>query len=230
MQKPQRHEGRSDSDAALVQGIADGNVAAFEVLVRRHNQRLFRAARAILRDDAEAEDVVQEAYLQAYGALKDFRTESKLSTWLVRIAVNEALMRLRKRARRADIMPLHPDADDALADTVHEDMSTGPELAAQRAEMRRLLEMQIDALPETYRIVFVLRGIEELSVEETAEALGIPAATVRSRFFRARSLLREGLASKVDLAYEDAFAFAGERCDRITARVMQRISQELSSS
>jgi RNA polymerase sigma-70 factor (ECF subfamily) len=211
-------------DAELARRVAGGETAAFEALMRRHNRMLFRTARAILRDDAEAEDALQEAYLQAYRAIGTYRGEAKLSTWFARIVANEALMRLRKHARRAEIVPLQSSAllegVDQIPDT---DMDKTPERTAQRLELRRLLEANIDALPDDYRVVFVLRAVEEMPVEETAAVLGIPAATVRSRLFRARSLLREALAAKIDLACEDAFAFAGERCDRIVANVMSQI-------
>lgn len=225
MKKPQAIAPSKDaSDAELAARVAQGEAAPFETLMRRHNRTLFRTARAILRDDAEAEDALQEAYLQAYRSIGSFRGESKLSTWLARIVANEALMRLRRRARRAEIMPLQPGASETeinqIADT---NMDETPEIAAQRIEMRRLLETQIDSLPDDFRAVFVLRSVEEMSVEDTAEALGIPPATVRTRLFRARSLLREGLASKIDLACEEAFTFAGDRCDRIVANVMERI-------
>jgi RNA polymerase sigma-70 factor (ECF subfamily) len=211
-------------DAELAVRVAAGEAAAFEVVMRRHNRALFRTARAILRDDAEAEDALQEAYLQAYRAIGSFRGEAKLSTWLARIVANEALMQSRKRARRAEIVPLKPGTPDGELDDIPDgNIDETPERSAQRVEMRRLLEAQIDSLPDDYRVVFVLRAVEEMSVEETAEALGIPAATVRTRLFRARGLLREGLASKIDLATEEAFSFAGERCDRIVARVLERI-------
>jgi RNA polymerase sigma-70 factor (ECF subfamily) len=200
---------------------------AFERIMREHNRMLFRTARAILRDDAEAEDALQEAYVQAYRSLGTFRGDAKLSTWLARIVANEALMRLRKLSRRADIVPIQPAASteeiEQVSDTA---MDNAPDANAERGEVRRLLEAQIDALPDTYRSVFMLRGVEELSVEETAAVLGIPPATVRTRFFRARSLLREALAQKIDLACEDAFSFAGRRCDRIVANVLARINRQ----
>jgi len=203
---------------------------AFERIMRQHNRMLFRTARAILHDDAEAEDALQEAYMQAYHALGSFRGDAKLSTWLARIVANEALMRLRKRSRRAEIVSIQPAASteelEQVSDTT---MDNAPDANAERGEMRRLLEAQIDALPDSYRTVFMLRGVEELSVEETATVLGIPAATVRTRFFRARSLLRDALAQKIDLAYEDAFSFAGSRCDRIVASVLARINQQETS-
>ena len=214
------------SDADLAQRIAHGDSAAFEVIMRRHNRALFRTARAILRDDAEAEDALQEAYIKAYRMMAEFRGESRLSTWLGRIVANEALMRLRKSVRRSGIIPFQSSATtgevNQISDTA---MHQGPEISAQRAEMRKLIEAKIDALPDAYRPVFMLRAVEEFSVEETADILHIPAATVRSRFFRARSLLREALAKEVDFACEDAFAFAGSRCDRIVANVLERIGR-----
>ena len=211
-------------DAELAVRVAAGEPAAFEALMRRHNRALFRTARAILRDDAEAEDALQEAYLQALGAIGNYRAEAKLSTWLARIVANESLMRVRKRTRRAAIVPLQPGAAEGEINEIPDDnMDDKPERSAQRSEMRRLLEAEIDSLPDDYRVVFVLRAVEELSVEETADALGIPQATVRTRLFRARSLLREALASKIDLACEEAFSFAGERCDRIVAHVLERM-------
>jgi RNA polymerase sigma-70 factor (ECF subfamily) len=211
--------------AELAARAAHGDSAAFEALMRRYNRMLFRTARAILRDDAEAEDALQEAYIQAYRALGTFRREAELSTWLARIVANEALQRLRKHARRAEIVPLQPAADAELEQVSDTQTDKAPELGAARAEMRRLLESQIDALPDAYRSVFMLRAVEELSVEETAAVLDLAPATVRTRLFRARSMLREALAQKIDLACEDAFSFAGERCDRVVARVLARLNQ-----
>jgi len=217
----------SASDGALARQIEAGDLRAFEVLMRRHNRILFRTARAILKDDGEAEDAVQEAYLQAYRSIAKFRGDARLSTWLTRIVANEAFGRLRKRARRAAILPLHVDDDEAARDARTENEAPAmdrPDSAAHRSEMRQLLETRIDALPDTYRVVFVLRAVEELSVEETATSLGIPESTVRTRFFRARSLLRESLAQDVDRAYGDAFGFAGARCDRIVFNVLARLA------
>jgi len=214
------------SDAALATRIAGGDRDAFVVLMRRHNRTVYRAARSILRDDADAEDAAQEAWLDAHAAIGGFRGDAKLSTWLTRIAVNAALARLRKRRRGAEIITLDGDLDmeggdrDALAVAIEPDR---PDLAATRAETRRLLEDAVDALPHAYRVVFVLRAVEEMTVEETAIALGLPEATVRSRFFRARSRLREALARQIDLAVEHAYAFAGVRCDRIVAHVLSRL-------
>ena len=210
---------RPPAEAELVERARAGDAAAIEVLVRRHNRLLFRTARAILRDDAEAEDVVQETYLRAFRALASFRGESSFSTWLTRIAANQALMRLRRATRADKVIPIDHHNGASLMEGV-EDEAAGPERAAMGAEMRGLLERRIDALPDLYRAVFVMRAVEELSVEETAAALGLPEATVRTRFFRARALLRGALEHEIDFAMKDAFAFDGERCDRIVAGVL----------
>ena len=215
------------SDAELAARAAVGDAGAFEAIMRRHNRLLFRTARAILKIDQEAEDALQEAYLRAWKALATFRADAKLSTWLVRIVANEALGRLRRK--QADIIPL--DAAMAAPDPHIQAALTGaaderPDGFAMRAQLRQLLEARIDLLPDAFRTVFMLRAVEELSVEEVAEVLGIPEATVRTRFFRARSLLREGLASAIDVTLADAFAFDGARCDRIVAGVLQRARGE----
>jgi RNA polymerase sigma-70 factor (ECF subfamily) len=214
-QQPER-----PTETELIARILSGDLRAFEALMRTHNRTLYRTARAILRDDAEAEDAVQEGYLQAYRALGTFRGESKLSTWLVRIVANESLMRRRRNARGAALVAVDSTAH---AEEACESAQPGPEHEAERAEMRRLLEARIDALPAGYRAVFVLRALEELTVEETAAALGIPAATVRTRYFRARGLLRAAMGSHIDRTLEDSFAFAGARCDRIVHDVLLRV-------
>lgn len=214
---------QSPSDSQLVERIAGGDTAAFEPLMRRYNRVLFRTARSIVKDDAEAEDVLQSAYLLAYRTLAGFRSESKLSTWLVRIVVNEALARLRKSRRRAEIIHLESAMGDQEPSLDADDIRSradDPQAAAMRAQTRRLLERKIDDLPEAFRTVFVLRAVEEMSVEEVSQALGIPEATVRTRHFRGRSMLREALSRDVDFALEEAFGFDGQRCDRIVASVM----------
>ena len=213
-------------EAELVSTAATGDARSFERLMRHYNRTMFRTARAILKDDAEAEDALQEAYMQAYRSLGSFRADARFSTWLARIVVNESLMRLRKSARRAAIVPIQAATAVDEVEQVSDDAMEKPESSAARAEMRRLLEAQIDLLPDVYRTVFMLRAVEEMSVEETAAVLGIPEPTVRTRFFRARSMLREGLAQKIDLACEDAFSFAGARCDRIVANVLARIQAQ----
>ncbi len=213
-------------DAELARRVAAGEEEALRLLMRRHNQTLFRTARAILRDDAEAEDAVQDAYLKAIRGIDAFRSEARLSTWLIRITVNEALARLRRSRRAAEVIPLAGDIGEGLDMNETRDEKNGtPEQEALRREARRLMEAKIDALPEAFRAVFVLRAVEELSVEETALVLGIPEPTVRTRFFRARGMLRESLSRTLDVALDQAFHFAGERCDRIVARVLARLAQ-----
>ena len=212
-------------DLALTRRIADGDRAAFELMMRRHNRRLFRLARATLRDEADAEDALQEAYLSAYRSMGRFRGDAALSTWLSRLVLNECLGRLRRGARRRKVIPMVAAGD--LAPTEIDEMAPldadTPDQALGRAQMRALLERQLDALPEAFRVVFVLRAVEELTVEETAQCLSIPEATVRSRHFRARSLLREALARQIDLAERDLFAFGGAHCDRVVTAVMSRL-------
>ena len=213
-------------DVDIARRIAAGDCDALRVMMRRYNQTLYRTARSILRDDAEAEDAVQEAYLLAYRAMGGFRGDAKLSTWLVRIVANEAIGRVRKRSRRAEVVELNGQTEhegEAAEITMNEASPEQPERAALRAETRRLIEAKIDLLPDAFRVVFVLRALEELTVEETAVCLSIPQATVRTRYFRARSLLREALAREIDVSVEDAFTFAGERCDRIVAGVLARL-------
>ncbi|QAU33348.1 RNA polymerase sigma factor [Janthinobacterium sp. 17J80-10] len=214
------------TDLDLVQGICAQVPHAFELLMRRHNQILYRTARSILRDDTEAEDVVQEAYLLAYRNIDKFRGDAKLSTWLTRIVINEAIARSRKNNRRAKVIRLDGETElngDPTEANMNESAPESPERAAMRAQARAMLEAKIDQLPDAFRTVFVLRALEEMSVEETATCLDIPEATVRTRFFRARGLLREALSREIDFAFEEAFTFDGERCDRIVAGVLARL-------
>jgi RNA polymerase sigma-70 factor (ECF subfamily) len=212
-------------DTELAQLSAGGDTEAFRLLMRRHNQKLFRTARAILRDDAEAEEAVQEAWLAAFNGFADFRGDSQLSTWLVRIVANEALGRRRRAKRSAEVIPISVDDPDMPTEdnTPDNTPGAGPDAQAMRSEMRRLIESRIDKLPDGFRAVFVLRAIEEMSVEETAVALEIPEATVRTRFFRAKSLLRESLSREIDVAVEGAFEFLGARCERVSDAVIARL-------
>jgi RNA polymerase sigma-70 factor (ECF subfamily) len=217
-----------DGDLELARRVVAGDLKAFEEVMRRHNRMLYRTARSILRDEAEAEDCVQSAYLLAYRSMGAFAGRAKLSTWLTRIVLNEALARKRQTVRSAMVIPLEDPADaetptqayTAIAPSAE---TLGPETEASRRELRLLIERRIDGLPEAFRSVFVLRALEELSVEETANLLEIPEATVRTRYFRARSMLRESLAREVDSALGGAFEFAGARCDRIVAAVLHRL-------
>lgn len=216
-------------DPELARAIAAGDQGAFHLLMRRFNRLLYRTARSIVRDEFDAEDVVQNAYLLAYREIDKYRGDAKLSTWLVRIVINEALGCLRKRARSAHILNL---ADDDLHDAIesaHEMMSIRPERpdeSMMRADLRRLIEKKIDELPLPRRTVFILRALEELSVSETATALGIPEATVRTRFFRARTELSASLTPDATECLGQAFSFAGERCDRIVSAVLASIDED----
>jgi RNA polymerase sigma-70 factor, ECF subfamily len=212
-------------DAELASLAARSDTGAFEILMRRYNQLLFRTARSILKSDEETQDAIQEAYLSAWRALPTFRSDAKLSTWLVRIVINEALGRVRRRAG-SNVVSLDMAAGGQLSDpeeSMEAQQHEEPDQMVARAEIRRLMEARIDALPEAFRTVFVLRAVQEQSVEEVAEALNIPEATVRTRFFRARSLLRESLSRDMDFALQDAFSFLGPRCDSIVANVLARI-------
>lgn len=213
------------TDEALAARIAVDDPVAFEALMRRYNGRLFRIARAILKDDAEAEDALQDAYLNAYRRIGEFRGEARMTTWLTRIVINQSLMRLRRHKRDRVVVPFaeRRPADSGLPDVdVADERSESPPNAALRSEIRRILERRIDELPVAFRTVFVMREVEDMTVEETAASLAIPPATVRSRLFRARALLREALARDMDTAAVDVFGFAGERCDRIVAAVLAR--------
>jgi len=212
------------TDLELVARVRSGDRQAMEPLMRRHNRSLYRTARAILRDDTEAEDAVQDAYVQAFRNLEAFRGESAFSTWIVRIAANEALMRRRRNVRRSEVIPINHENGELLMDEIAQDDSAGPEQQASGAQLRRLLEKRIDALPDLYRAVFVMRAVEEMSVEETAAALDLPAATVRTRFFRARALMRNSIEQEVDQALLGTFSFDGERCDRIVAGVLAELA------
>ena len=214
-------------DIELARRVAAGDEPAVRFLMRRYNQTLYRTARGILRDDAEAEDALQESYLQALRSIKDFRGDAKLSTWLVRLVVNNSIARLRKTRRSAQVISLEGDVDlPLLLETnMTDDGEAQPEREALRAEARRIIERKIDDLPDAFRAVFMLRAVEEMSVEETAASLGIPEATVRSRLFRARGLLRASLSQEMDIAIGGAFSFDGERCDRIVEGVIARMHE-----
>ena len=196
---------RSD-DLELAGRIAHKDHAAFETLMRRHNSRLFRVARAVLKNDADAEDCLQEAYLQAYRNMASFQGTANLNTWLTRIVVNEALMRLRRDRRHGVVVPFgsssqHVDDPEIMVADERQEL---PSRATLRHEIRQIVERRVDELPLAFRTVFVMRDVEDMSVQETADALGIPASTVRTRLFRARALLREALARDIDSASVDA--------------------------
>ncbi|MEO6748890.1 MAG: RNA polymerase sigma factor [Casimicrobiaceae bacterium] len=201
--------------------------------MRKHNRLLYRTARSIVRNDDDAEDCVQEAFLHAWRHRAQFRGEAAPSTWLMRIVINEALQKLRRGKGEAGTLAIDNvvDLDSHLEGSVHHPSRlASPDTVTLRNELCALLERKIDDLPAAFRTVFMLRAIEEMSVEETAACLDIPEATVRTRLFRARSLLREAVASDVDVAMATAFEFMGERCDRIVANVLQRIGEAESGT
>lgn len=211
------------AESELVSRAALGDEVAFEVLMRRHNQALFRTARSILHSDGEAEEAVQDALFKAWRALASFRGESKLSTWLMRIVTNEALGRARlTRARTIPLEDAMTSPDPKMQLALAETAASGPESLAFRSEVRDLIEEQIDALPEAFRTVFVLNAVEGLSPADIAEVLDIPANTVRTRAYRARQLLRERLMGRVESDLSSAFSFDGARCDRIVETVLER--------
>src|SRR5688572_6219902 len=221
------------SDLAVATAIASGDHEAFRALMQRHNRLLYRTARSIVKDDFDAEDAVQSAYLLTYRNISTFKGGSALSTWLVRIVINEALACLRKRSRLPQPLGLGGRELDDVMDAIAQPEITAPERpdeALMRGDIRRLVEAKIDELPIAYRTVFMLRGLEELSVSETAVALGVPEATVRTRFFRARALLRKSLSVATHGELEGAFAFAGARCARIVASVLSALTTRARSA
>jgi RNA polymerase sigma factor (sigma-70 family) len=192
--------------------------------MRLHNRRLYRIARATLGNHAEAQDAMQEAYLAAYRSIGQFRGDAAIATWLSRLVLNECLGRLRRSARRHNVIPLV--SSNSEINTVANGDSELPDRILGRAEMRALLERKLDDLPQSFRVVFILRSVEELSVEETAQCLGIREATVRSRHFRAKSLLRESLAQEIDLAERDLFEFGGTNCAGVIVCVLARLQSK----
>lgn len=213
----------AEDDQTLVRRVLDGDRSAFEIVMRRHNRRLYRLARATLKNDVEAEDALQEAYLRAYRSMAQFRGDATLSTWLARILLNECFGRLRRDARRQNVIPITRSLSEIDVDAMPDNDSEDLDKSLIRAELRELLERKLDQLPAAFRTVFVLRSVEDMSVEETAQCLDIPEATVRSRHFRAKSLLRESLTQGLDLAERDMFEFGGDHCDRVVAAVLSML-------
>jgi RNA polymerase sigma-70 factor (ECF subfamily) len=210
-------------DAALVELARAGDEEAVRLLVGRHNRRLFRAARGVLGEDAEAEDVVQETYVRAFGRLAGFRGEASLATWLTRIAINEALGRLRRRRPTAPLEALDEAAGGELIVFPPLAASPGPESEAGRAQVREMLERAVDTLPAAFRVVFVLREVEGFGTDETAAMLAIRPETVKTRLHRARRLLRRAVERKLSAAFADIFPFGGARCARTADRVVERL-------
>jgi len=211
-------------DAALVDLARDRDEMAVRALTRRYNRRLFRLARGVLRNDAEAEDVVQEAWVRAFTALDGFRGEAAFSTWLTRIALNEALGRLRRQRPTLDWETYGDMASQAeIINFPVSAMVSDPERTMARSEIRDVLERSIDELPDAFRAVFIARIIEGMSVEETAELFALKPETVKTRLHRARVLLREALDRQLGPALTETFPFGGRRCERMTEAVLQRL-------
>lgn len=207
----------SNPDLADVTAVLAGDSARFEPIMRRHNQRLFRLARSVLKNSGEAEDALQDAYLKAFSKLHQFKGPAGFSGWLSRIVMNESL----RRRRKYDASSFVATEVDALS----ESQQTQPENEAAQDDVLQMIESAIDRLPMEFRLVFMLRGVEELSVSETAAHLGIKEATVKTRYHRARKLMRSDLAERIESTVLGAFSFDGERCDRIVFGVLNQITQ-----
>jgi RNA polymerase sigma-70 factor, ECF subfamily len=204
-------------DGEIVRRIVAGDAALFEILMRRHNQRIYRAVRAVLGADEEVEDVLQQAYLNAYQHLHQFAGDAQFSTWMTRIALNEALARRRKRH-----LPFS-EGDSDLTLTLADSKTPDPEQQATSAELRHVLEEEVAALPDSFRLVFMMRDVEGLSTAETASCLSISDDLVKTRLHRARVMLRENLYQRAGVTVDSLFTFGNARCDRVVENVMRAI-------
>jgi len=215
------------TDAEIVARVRAGDRALFEILMRRHNQRIYRVARAVVKDEVEVEDVMQQAYINAYTHLHQFEDRSQFSTWLTRITLNEAFGRRRKLQSESISKVPSGIAEDAGAfmDTIASSQPD-PERQAYARELHRVLEQAVDALPETYRTVFMLRDIEGLSTSETGEGLGLGEEAVKTRLHRARAMIRRAVTARIGDVAAGAFQFQAPRCDRVVDAVLARIAQE----
>jgi RNA polymerase sigma-70 factor (ECF subfamily) len=211
------------SDAELVARALARDEAAVRTIMQANNRRLYRIARGILRNDSEAEDVVQETYVRAFTHLQDFRGDSSLATWLARIAMNEALGRLRRARPSVDFSTLAPGVLEAQIIQFPLSPSEDPERSMAQREIQVVVEHAIDELPDGFRLVFITRVIEGMNVEETAEILGLKPETVKTRLHRARAMLRDNVEKKIGPVVMEAFPFAGKRCERLTDVVLKRL-------
>jgi RNA polymerase sigma-70 factor, ECF subfamily len=212
-------------DSEIVKRVCAGESALFEILMRRHNQRVYRAARAVLKDEAEVEDVMQQAYINAFTHLHQFEERSQFSTWLIRIALHEAFGRRRKMRRTESMTANQSNLDEdhgELMDTIASPRAD-PERQAYAQELNRVLEAAVDTLPETYRTVFMLRDIEGLSTSETGEGLGLGEEAVKTRLHRARAMIRRAVTAQIGAVAAGSFQFHAPRCDRVVAAVFARI-------
>jgi RNA polymerase sigma-70 factor (ECF subfamily) len=212
------------TDEVIVHRVLNGDRVLFELLMRRHNQRVYRAIRSILRDDSESEDVMQEAYVRAYEHLAQFEGRAQFSTWLTRIAVNEALKRLTARGKLDPLEEERYEGEDGTMPAFQSNLPT-PEANASRSELKGLLEEAILALPQMYRAVIVLRDVEEMNTAETAEALSLTEANVKVRLHRVHELLRGELFTRAGASSTQAFDFHATRCDRVVRAVFERLGQ-----
>jgi len=212
-------------DSTLVARVACGERSAFEHLMRRYNRRLYRLARASLGDESEAKDALQDAYLCAYRSIGSFRGDSTLATWLSRLVLNACNARRRRTARRENIVPIVSADRDMEVVAGIPDSREPPDHTVARAQIRSVLERKVSELPEIFRVVFVLRSVEEMSVEEIAATLALSAETVRSRHFRAKGMLRESLAKEIDLAEGGIYEFRGANCDAIVGSVLSLLDR-----
>jgi RNA polymerase sigma-70 factor (ECF subfamily) len=212
------------ADADLVVRALSRDESAFRAIMQANNRRLYRLARGILRNDSEAEDVVQETYVRAFTHLESFRGDSSLATWLARIAMNEALGRLRRQRPSVDLDALAPGALEAQIIQFPLSAPSGdPEKSMAQREIQHVVEHAIDELPEAFRIVFITRVMEGMNVEETADILGLKPETVKTRLHRARTMLRDNVEKKIGPVVMEAFPFAGKRCERLTDAVLKRL-------
>ena len=215
------------SDEEVVARVLAGETSMFEIVMRRYNQRLYRVARAILRNDSEAEDVMQDAYVRAYEHLDQFAGRAKFSTWLTRIAVHEALTRQRLGNRYQELEPMSEgDGGDPMDGFAS--MALNPEEQASNAQLRSLLEEAVEKLPDAYRTVFMLRDVEEMSTTDSATVLEITEENVKVRLHRARALLRKSLYARAGMERKEAFNFHAVRCDRVVKNVFERIKEQAS--
>lgn len=210
------------TDLELLRRAREKDAAAFDTLIRRHDRYLYRIARSVLVDDQEAEDVIQDAFVKAFRAVGSFRGDAKLRTWLTRITLNEAIRRRRRRKNLIQLEALS-ESDKAIGLAATSALEQGPEHKAAQHQIRKVLERAIDGLPDSLRIVFVMRDVEDLSTAETARHLGIRAATVKTRLHRARRALREALGDEIRASLKDVFPFARRRCDRLVERLLDQV-------
>jgi RNA polymerase sigma-70 factor (ECF subfamily) len=214
-------------DSDIVRKIRDGETALFELLMRRHNQRVYRVVRAVLKEEADVEDVMQQAYINAFTHLPQVEERAQFSTWLIRIALNEAFARRRKIRAPETVVRIQFELDEGRRGYMDTLISpeADPERQAYAQELRRILEAAVEALPDNYRTVFMLRDIEGLSTSETGEGLGLGEEAVKTRLHRARAMIRRAVTQRIGGIAAEAFQFHAPRCDRVVAAVLARIAQ-----